>query len=80
MYRPLFAALAVGLPFFAPGLLHRALATQDWFRPEIIDDAAARFVIERALSAYMPMVALPIALLLIVSSILLLRHGRSRRS
>ena len=76
----LFAALVLGLLLFSLSLLRQALATQDWLRLEVIDDAAARFVIKTALSAYFPMVAVPIALLLIVWSILLLRHGRSRRS
>lgn len=70
----------VWLALVPPSLSARATATQEWVHPEIIDDAAARFIIKTALSGYLPTVALLTALLLIASSILLLRHGRSRRS
>jgi len=70
----------VWLALVPPSLLASASAMQEWFRPEIIDDAAARFVLKTALSGHLRPIALTLALLLIASSLLVLRHGRSGRS
>ncbi len=62
-----------------PTLLLPASAMQEEFRPEIISDEAARYAVGRALSNYLPVIAFWVGVMLIASSIVLLRSRHSRR-
>jgi len=59
--------------------LMRASAGQEDFQPEIISDEAARYAVGHALSSYLPIIALWVGVILIVSSIMLLRQRHSSR-
>ena len=60
---------------FAP-----ASAMEEIYQPEIITDAAARYAVRTALSGYLPGIALFVALVLIASSLLFLRHANRNRT
>lgn len=70
----------VWLALVPPSLLVRASARREWFQPDIVDDAAARFVMRTVLSGYLPTIALVVAALLIASPILLFRRGGSKET
>lgn len=68
------AAFGVGLAL--AGLLPRASIAQEDFYPEIVGRAAARYVAVAAFSGYLGIFAICLAVILIASSFLLLRHHR----
>ncbi len=61
-----------------PSLALRASAMQEVYQPEIISYEAARHAVGRALSSYLPIIAFWVGVILIVSSIMLLRQKHSR--
>ena len=67
-----------GLVLACTTLLPRPLTAQEELQPEMINQAAARYIAHALLSQYGAFVALFLALILIASSILLLQQSKSR--
>lgn len=67
------------LAVILPSLALTASAMQEEYQPGIVSEEAARYAVGRALSGYLPVIALWIGVILIVSSIMLLHQRQSRR-
>lgn len=71
----------LGLILASATLLPGTPAAQEEFRPEVIGDAAARYIAHAVLLRYGGLVLLLLAVILIASSVLLLlRTGHNRRA